>query len=413
MERENTSDADIIRLEAFQKENIPHGGLLEVYNVPEFARIIVCELKPRLARLLTKNLPAYLVLAAFRLHDEKRDEASLTSLFSAVHLVLKDTLSRSHDLDVLSLWLVNTWRLFNLLRQYGGDDRNPEWQAANTEQQNSYRFKSYDVTPIRDQLKLRVEESYTALMKRAVEHVLSPKIVPAVLQHESSSDLMTSGRERDVSRVSNGDTPRRGLDDLLQFLDLVHTKLVTYGADNIVVGQVIGQMTNWMCALSLNHLMFRKELCNFEKAIQIKHNVTEIQNWLHSKGLGEFREALEPLVQACHLLQSRKDESNLDTLCGEMTSKLKPRQVVAILQHYDPSDDMEEGITPQFLVAVQRKLNERAAKNNDPVEDKDALIMMGTYLPPFDTRSFSYSDFPLETLSLPSCLHLNNVCRLV
>lgn len=55
--------------------------------------------------------------------------------------------------------------------------------------------------------------------------------------------------------------------------------------------------------------------------------MTEIQTWLYEKGLGQFREALDPLVQASHLLQSKKDESNLDTLTGEMTSKLKPKQV--------------------------------------------------------------------------------------
>lgn len=34
-----------------------------------------------------------------------------------------------------------------------------------------------------------------------------------------------------------------------------------------------------------------------------RHNVTEIQSWLLSKGLGAYRDALDPLVQACHLLQ--------------------------------------------------------------------------------------------------------------
>ncbi|CAL2045718.1 unnamed protein product [Caenorhabditis brenneri] len=410
---ENTSDEEIIRLEAFEKGSVPHSGFLEVYNVPEFARIIICELKPSLARLLTKNLPAYLLLAAFRSHDEKRDETALTGLFSSVHLVLKDTISRSHDLDLLSLWLVNLWRLFNLLRQYSGEDKQPEWHVANTETQNSYRFKAYDVAPIRDQLKLRIEECYSSLMKKAIEHVFCPKIVPGILQHESSSDLMTAGQDRRDRNSGNVESQRKSLDDLLQFMDIVHTKLKTYGGDDVVVKQVIGQMANWMCCLALNHMMFRRELCNFEKAIQIKHNVTEIQNWLNAKGLPECRDHLEPLVQACHLLQSRKDASNLDTLCGEMTSRLKPRQVVAILQHYDPSDEMEDGLSPEFLVQIQKKLNERAIANGNPIEDKDALIMIGTYLPPFNTQPFSYSDFPLETLSLPSCLHMQSVCRLV
>ncbi|KJH39659.1 hypothetical protein DICVIV_14459 [Dictyocaulus viviparus] len=39
--------------------------------------------------------------------------------------MLKDMISRSHDLDVPSLWLVNTWSLFNLLWQYCGEKAEP------------------------------------------------------------------------------------------------------------------------------------------------------------------------------------------------------------------------------------------------------------------------------------------------
>ena len=56
-------------------------------------------------------------------------------------------------------------------------------------------------------------------------------------------------------------------------------------------------------------------------------DITEIQSWLFSHGMPDLRERLDPLVEASHLLQSRKDEANLETLCGEMTDKLKPKQV--------------------------------------------------------------------------------------
>lgn len=52
-----------------------------------------------------------------------------------------------------------------------------------------------------------------------------------------------------------------------------------------------------------------------------------MQSWLSDRGLSEYRNRLEPLIQASHLLQSRKDEANIDTLCGEITNRLKPKQV--------------------------------------------------------------------------------------
>ncbi|PAV83295.1 hypothetical protein WR25_11675 [Diploscapter pachys] len=397
------SDAEVIRLESLHKQ-VEHTALLEVVNVPEFARIIISDFKPRLAKLLTKSLPSYLILCSFRFYDQAKDEAQRTSLFSAVHANFKDTVSTSHDIDVVTLWFVNQWKLCNLLRQYAGDDGNPEWIALNTAKQNSHRINNYDMTPIREQLKLRIEECYQKLMKKIIEPNLTPKIVPAILQHESSSDItLATGT---AQKNGNGNGPK-GLKDLLNFLDSIYNKLQIFGGDSVLIGQVFHQICQWTCSLALNHMMFRKELCNFEKAVQIKHNVSETQSWLYQKGLGEMRETLEPLVQACHLLMSRKDE---ETICGELTSKLKPRQVVAILQHYDPSDDFEEPIRPDFLIKVQRRLNERAAANGESTE---TLIEKGTYLTPFDSSPFVYCDFKLETLSLPSCLHLEKVCRLL
>ncbi|KHJ78599.1 hypothetical protein OESDEN_19423 [Oesophagostomum dentatum] len=97
-----------------------------------------------------------------------------------------------------------------------------------------------------------------------------------------------------------------------------------------------------------------------------------------------------------------------------MTSKLKPRQVIAILQHYAPSDNFEErDVDAELLVMIQRRLNERAIANGENAEDKNTLIMMGTYLQPFNSQPFVHSDFQLETLSLPTCLHLQQVCRLL
>ncbi|CAI4222791.1 unnamed protein product [Auanema sp. JU1783] len=412
---DHTSDSEIVRLESLSKDSVEHSALLEVFNVPEFSRILFSDLKPRLARLLTKCFPSYLLLTAFRYYDHANDETALTGLFSTVHILLKDTITRSSDMDVLSVWFVNTWRLLNLLRQYGGEAAEKEWYAANNPKQNAQRLKSFDVSPIREQLKARVEDCYQNLMKKAIEPVLIPKIGPGILQHESSCDLMSVGVKQQLSRQASKETTKKGLDDLIDFLNFIHAKLSVYGADQMLLSQVFSQMSQWISALALNQLMYRKDLCNFEKAIQIKHNVTEVQSWLNTKGLSQHRDSFDPLVQACHLLQSRKDESNLETLCGEMTSKLKPRQVIGILQHYSPGQDFEESpVDPDFLIVLAKRLKEREDAAGVSEDDQKTFILPGTtYVTPFDTRPFVYSEFPLETLSLPSCLHLQQVCRLI
>uniref|UniRef100_A0A7E4ZTC1 Myosin motor domain-containing protein n=1 Tax=Panagrellus redivivus TaxID=6233 RepID=A0A7E4ZTC1_PANRE len=405
---------EVLRLTALDANSHAHSGLLHVYNVPEFARILIFELKPRLAKQLTPCLPAYLLLAAFRFYDREKDDTAITSLFGAAHTVLRTIGTDSNDPDILSLWLVNTWRLFNLLRQYSGEE-NATWHEQNTDKQNSHQIANFNLEPLRNQLKLRVEVLYQSYMKKAIEPLLSPKIVPGILQHDSTQLLAgpSGPPHAGLTRQPSKDIVARALDDLLELLNVVHMRLSMHGADEVLIGQCFWQITQWICAQALNNLMYRKDLCKFEKAIQIKHNVSEIQTWLFKHGLGHIRAVLEPLVQACHLLQSRKDEGNLDTLCGEMTSALNPKQVVSILQHYTPSDSFEEDpITIDFLTKVQVKLVARAVATAAS-DDTDKLLIPGTLLTPFNSEPFVYSDVALETLTLPTCLHLGSVARFV
>ncbi|TKR70693.1 hypothetical protein L596_022682 [Steinernema carpocapsae] len=403
---------DSLRLDSLSKENVEHSALLEVFNVPEFSRILICDLKPRVAKQLTPCLPAYLMLAGFRYQDHAKDEEGLTGLFSTLHGQIKETVNRSNDLDVLILWMVNSWSLFNLLRQYSGE-KNKEWATGNTEKQNGHKMQNFSVEPIRNQLKMRIDNCYQKLMKSAIEPVLIPKIVPGILHHDSAGAVMNPVNTKLTRQHSKDTVQLQALDDLIEFLNMIYTKLKFFGADPVLIGQIFSQISHWICALALNHLMFRKDLCSFEKAIQIKHNTNEVCNWLNGKGLKAYADHLEPLIQASHLLMSQKHEANLDVLCGEMTSRLGKKQILAILQHYSPSDGFEEdAIDFNFLRKVGDKLAERPAPDGS-VGGGDQLIVPGTYLTPFDAQPFVHSDFPLETLSLPACIRLNSVSRLL
>uniref|UniRef100_A0AC34G4S0 Dilute domain-containing protein n=1 Tax=Panagrolaimus sp. ES5 TaxID=591445 RepID=A0AC34G4S0_9BILA len=252
-------------------------------------------------------------------------------------------------------------------------------------------------------------------MKKIVEPLLSPNIVPGVLQHDSSrllSSINTPSHSGLTRQLSKDAVVQRALDDLIALLNIFYNKLQAFGADTILIKQIFWQITKWICAQALDNLMFRKDLCTLEKAIQIKHNVSELQNWLYQKELGDIRPVLEPLVQACHLLQSQKDEENLEKLCGEMTSELNGKQVTSILQHYTPSDEFEEDpIDKEFINKVQRRFAAKAAASGDDNQDKEKFIISGTFLQPFNCEPFVYSDINLKTITLPPFLHLNNVAR--
>ncbi|KAI6233286.1 Dilute domain-containing protein [Aphelenchoides fujianensis] len=418
------SSSDVHSEEAAGGGAAPEGqsGLVEVLNVEEFARLLIQDLRPRVAKQLPPCLPAFILFGAFRFADRVQDDQRITELFDEIQRLLKETAIESRDLDNLGLWLVNLWRLLNLFRQYSGESEEEGWHFMNTNEQNACRLRNFNFEPIRNQLKLRVEEYYKTMMKAVIEPLLTPKISVAILQHESETPESKGGaraadeqKNRRLSRESSKESVVQSLDDLKEFLDVVHTKLRTFGADDVLLGQTFRQLTHWIVSLAMNQLIFCSDLCTFEKAIQIKHNVVEVQNFLVAHELGFCSEVMEPLVQSAHLMQSKKDESNLSAICGEMTSRLSAKQVVSILQHYKPPANFEEErVTPEFIAKMKDRLDERTALANvNGTQQSNSAIMPGTFLTPFNAQPFVYSDFPLDQLKIPPSLRLDGVVRLV
>ncbi|KAI6197646.1 hypothetical protein M3Y94_01249500 [Aphelenchoides besseyi] len=398
-----------IRLEPLPSQ--PHSGFLEVRNVPEFARILINDLKPQTARRqLSPGLPANLFLAAFRYFDRERDDAAVTALFTVAHTTLRNMANKSNDIDSLSLWLVNSWQLLNLLRQYSGEDGESEWHAKNTEKQNGWRIQHFNFAPIRQQLTSRIEDLYYKFMKNAVEPSLMPKIVPCVLQHESVSfsDPLSSNKKKK-------EPPVEALYEITKFMGTVCTTLRDYGADLSILEQVFNQIAKWICETAMNQLIYRKDLCNLIKAIQIKQNVREIQTWLEKHKLTCCTEALEPLIQATHVMLTEKTDSQVDKLCNDLTTKLTVKQVVSILENYRPAHDYEEEVTSEFIKKVKDRLSGRRvlAEIDNKLHSLDTASMSGTQLAKFNSQSFVYSNYPLDQLTIPSILRLELITRFV
>lgn len=110
-----------------------------------------------------------------------------------------------------------------MLRQYCAEAQN-EWVEQNTEKQNSQRMLNFNFEPIRNQLKLRVEGFYQSFMKCTVEPVLSPKISPGILHHESGLTVLnekaTHGKlSRESSKEIN---TAQSLDDIKEFVSFLN-----------------------------------------------------------------------------------------------------------------------------------------------------------------------------------------------
>ncbi|NXP53624.1 MYO5B protein, partial [Heliornis fulica] len=119
--------------------------------------------------------------------------------------------------------------------------------------------------------------------------------------------------------------------------------------------QALRQLLFLISGTTLNHLLLRKDTCSWSRGIQLRYNISQLEQWLRAEGLQQTgsREVLEPLVQAAQLLQVKKvTEEDAGALCS-LCTVLSPQQVVKILRAYTPAAGLEERISPSFISSVE------------------------------------------------------------
>lgn len=93
--------------------------------------------------------------------------------------------------------------------------------------------------------------------------------------------------------------------------------------------------------------------------------MSHLEQWGRDRRLETASEALQPIIQASQLLQARKTDEDVNSIC-EMCNKLTANQIVKILNLYTPADDYESRVPVSFIKKVQAKLKERG-ENNEQV----------------------------------------------
>jgi myosin-5 len=157
-------------------------------------------------------------------------------------------------------------------------------------------------------------------------------------------------------------------------------------------------------ANTFNNLILRKEMCNWSKGINIRYNISQLEQWLRDSRLQDSGalETLETVIQASQLLQARKSESDIKSIC-DMCSKLTIAQVQRILFMYTPLESYEEKLNRTFINKVVEKLKEiRRTELNETqnVLTLDTKKPFSVYIP------FNPSNISLETIEIPDQLGL-------
>ncbi|WAR28974.1 MYO5A-like protein [Mya arenaria] len=152
--------------------------------------------------------------------------------------------------------------------------------------------------------------------------------------------------------------------------------LTQHAVDPELVKQIFRQVYYFLGASALNNLLLRKEI-------------------------------LEPIVQASQLLQARKTDADVDSVC-DMCSKLTVPQIDSIFKMKQdispllcPVDEFEERVPISFIRKIQQKLKERVNTDNSLLMDLKFSYSV--------TFPFTPSKIILETIEVPEQLHINKL----
>uniref|UniRef100_A0A8C3IY21 Myosin VA n=1 Tax=Chrysemys picta bellii TaxID=8478 RepID=A0A8C3IY21_CHRPI len=335
---ENISPGQIID-EPIRPVNIPRKekdfqGMLEYKkdDEPKLVKNLILDLKPRgVAVNLIPGLPAYILFMCVRhadyLNDDQKVRSLLTSTINGIKKVLK---KRGDDFETVSFWLSNTCRFLHCLKQYSGEEG---FMKHNTPRQNEHCLTNFDLAEYRQVLSDLAIQIYQQLV-RVLENILQPMIVSGMLEHETIqgvSGVKPPGLRKRTSSIADEGTYT--LDSIIRQLNTFHSVMCQHGMDPELIKQVVKQTFYITGAVTLNNLLLRKDMCSWSKGMQIRYNVSQLEEWLRDKNLmnSGAKETLEPLIQAAQLLQvKKKTDEDAEAICS-MCNALTTAQVIQLL----------------------------------------------------------------------------------
>uniref|UniRef100_A0A7N8XIT2 Methyl-CpG binding domain protein 3b n=1 Tax=Mastacembelus armatus TaxID=205130 RepID=A0A7N8XIT2_9TELE len=318
----------------------------------------ICDIRVDSALSLPPGLPASVLFLCVRQADCSGDQTRARSLCSAAVTAMKAALKVTSGFE--PCFVLYVCPTLTVCLKYC------------TSFTHTHTLDSKELVPLMTDLSDLIRalsdlciQAYQQLLS-ITEKRLQNIIVPALLESETIPGL--SAVKLGTSRKRAGSDPRNvGCDVLtmasvLRELGALHTALSRQALPPTLMEQAFHQLTYLISATALNSLLLRKDICCWSRGMQIRYNVSLLEEWLRSRGLqaGGAVGTLEPLIQAVQLLQAaKKTDADAGALVQTCTT-LSSQQIVKILTLYTPHSDLDERVTLNFIRTVQGLLKGRS-----------------------------------------------------
>uniref|UniRef100_A0A7N6C4N8 Methyl-CpG binding domain protein 3b n=1 Tax=Anabas testudineus TaxID=64144 RepID=A0A7N6C4N8_ANATE len=297
---------------------------------------------------LPPGLPASVIFLCVRQADCSGDQTRARSLCSAAVTAMKAALKVTSGFEPARCTICLT---YNAKGQF-------------TSHQVGFFTLFFDLIRALSDLCIQAYQQLLSITETHLQNI----IVPALLEAETIPGLCGSAVKLGTSRKRAGSDPRTVGGDaptmasVLRELGALHTALSHQALPPTLIEQAFHQLTYLISASALNSLLLRKDMCSWSRGMQIRYNVSILEEWLRSRSLqaGGAVATLEPLIQAVQLLQAgKKTEADARALVQTCTA-LSSQQIVKILTLYTPHSDLDERVTLNFIRSVQGLLKQRS-----------------------------------------------------
>ncbi|CRL02752.1 CLUMA_CG015744, isoform B [Clunio marinus] len=391
----NNSDVNGDVVTVLKKKAQSYQGILkhQYSNEKKILQRLVTDLTPRIAITLLPNLPAYILFMCIRYTDLLNADDQVKTLLTNFILSVKKLFKLPNKVETRILWIVNSITLHNLLKQYGGDE---DYMQFNTDLQNQQQLKNFDLSEYRQVIYDAIIYMYETLIKQ-IQESIRPLIVPAILYHDETA----RGKSRRVMATDSPGTTNGVLQEpqsLVNHLEHYYKQFIFFGLHDCYIEQIFQQLFYFICAIALNNLMLRSDLCTWKTGMKLRFNVGCLESWVKQKKMPKT--VISPsmsLTEAALLMQSRKSDADVDSIV-EICPSLMPSQIMKLIKSYS-LDDCEDPISSKFIEKLSKKLN---------ASEKASFTLNENEIRPLSV-GFNYLDVKLEDIDIPDVLKLNGL----
>jgi len=322
-----------------------------------------------------KPVPANLLFLMARYAHYHMTGALLGDLLTNAMDRINDVVEQHQwDMTILAFWMSNATLLLHYLKKDAGlVQATPRFQLELSELINEIF-----ILIIRD-----AERRMNRVLEIALlEHETIPGLDDIAFQGEwkvfksktKTPELPPEKRFRPPSPKRRAQTSPRNITSLLSSTLFV---LDLYDVHSVITSQIIAQLFYWLGAELFNHVMTTKRYLSRTKAMQIRMNVSVLEDWARSNNrqpehyengsstmTGESvvdaaRRHLNPVIQLLQWLQCFTSlGEDHESLVGTLTQlqRLSPTQLIHAVKNYRPEVG-EKGLPKvhmKFLVQLQK-----------------------------------------------------------